>query len=83
MSSNHSSLPIGIADISIIRNVIRRAGFQYEEPMGEMDRGAARHVIDLYQHGTQKPEELILAVSGWADRFVTARKHPRTAGMVL
>ena len=83
MSSNHSSLRIGTAEIGTIRNVIRRAGFQYEEPMGDMDRGAVRHVLDLYQHGTHKSEELIVAVNCWADRFITERTNPEKARTVL
>lgn len=83
MSSNHSNLPIGHIDLSAMRNAIRRAGFQYEEPMGDLDRGAVRHAIDLYQHGTYKPEELIIGINSWAEHVITLRARPARSEMVL
>ncbi|EHS51694.1 hypothetical protein PDO_5084 [Rhizobium sp. PDO1-076] len=65
--------PIGSFDISIIRNALRHAGFRDEEPLCELDRGAARHAITLYQKGVHRSGELISAVNLWADKAVLAR----------
>jgi hypothetical protein len=83
MSSNHSSPPIGHTDISAMRDAIRRAGFQYEEPMGDLDRGDVRHVIDLYQHTTHKPEELIAGINSWAEHAITLHARPARSEVVL
>ncbi|MBU2329745.1 MAG: hypothetical protein KJ755_20700 [Alphaproteobacteria bacterium] len=65
--------PIGSFDISIIRNALRHAGFRYEEPLCELDRGAARHAITLYQKGLRRSGDLVPAVNLWADEAVDAR----------
>ncbi|MGF0537203.1 hypothetical protein ACQQ2Q_04350 [Agrobacterium sp. ES01] len=65
--------PIGSFDISIIRNAIRHAGFRYEEPLCELDRGAARHALTLYQNGVRRSADLSPAVNLWADKAVLAR----------
>ena len=65
--------PIGTFDISIIRNALRHSGFRYEEPLCELDRGAARHAITLYQKGLRGPDDLTPAVNLWADKAIIAR----------
>ncbi|MFN3501718.1 MAG: hypothetical protein ACK4ZJ_05635 [Allorhizobium sp.] len=65
--------PTGSFDISIIRKALRHAGFRYEEPLCELDRGAARHAMTLYQKGVHRSGELISAVILWADKAVLAR----------
>lgn len=65
--------PLAIDDISAIRTVLRHTGFRYEEPLCELDRGAARHAMRLYQNGSRKIGPLISAVNDWADAAVLAR----------
>jgi hypothetical protein len=65
--------PIGSIDISIIRSALRHSGFRYEEPLCELDRGAARHAITLYQNGVRRSGDLSPAVNRWADEAVIAR----------
>jgi hypothetical protein len=65
--------PIGSFDISIIRKALRHAGFRYEKPLCELDRGAARHAMTLYQNGVRRSGDLIPAVNLWADKAVLAR----------
>jgi len=65
--------PIGSFDISIIRNALRHAGFRCEEPLCELDRGAARHAMTLHQKGVRRFGELVPAVNLWADKAVIAR----------
>lgn len=65
--------PIGIFDLGIIRNALRHAGFRYEAPLCELDRGAARHAMRLYQKGVRAPGDLIPAVNLWAENTVAAR----------
>lgn len=72
MSSDHHQ-PIGSFDISIIRNALRHAGFRYEEPLCELDRGAARHAMTLYQMGVRRLGDLVPAVNLWADKAVLSR----------
>jgi hypothetical protein len=73
MMSSDLHQPIGTNDISIIRSALRHAGFRYEEPLCELDRGAARHAIALYQKGVRRSGDLIPAVGLWADKAVLAR----------
>lgn len=68
MSSDYDERMLASTDIGIIREVLRCTGFQYEGPMGELDRTAARYALDLYQQGTREPEALIAAISTWAER---------------
>lgn len=68
MSSDYDERMLASTDIGIIRDVLRSTGFQYEEPMGELDRTAARYALNLYQQGTREPEALIAAISMWAER---------------
>ncbi|MCD2175135.1 hypothetical protein [Rhizobium sp. C4] len=68
MSSDYNEHMLASTDIGIIREVLRCTGFQYEEPMGELDRTAARYALDLYQQGTREPDALIAAISVWAER---------------
>lgn len=68
MSSDYNERLLASTDIDIIREVLRCTGFQYEAPMGELDRTAARYAMDLYQQGTREPEALIAAISTWAER---------------
>ncbi len=79
MSSDSKSLPLGITDIGIIRDVLRYTGFQYQEPMCELDRNAARYALELYQNGTREPEVLIAAVSTWAESL--SERHDQTTAM--
>ncbi|WP_377299542.1 hypothetical protein [Rhizobium sp. SGZ-381] len=72
--------PIGSIDISIIRSALRRSGFRYEEPLCELDRGTARHVLTMYQNGARRSVELSPAVNVWADEAVIAR--PKNSGQV-
>lgn len=72
--------PIDSADISIIKDVLRHAGFRYEEPMCELDRGAARHALDLYQQGLHTSDDLILAVSLWGDEAAVKRQKADRQG---
>lgn len=65
--------PIGSFDISIIRNALRHAGFRYEEPLCELDRGAARYAMSLYQKGLRRSGDLSPAVNLWVDKAVLAR----------
>jgi hypothetical protein len=65
--------PIASFDISIIRSVLRHAGFRYEQPMCELDRGAARYALGLYQNGVRQPGRLISAITHWADEAVQTR----------
>ncbi|MHA7971970.1 hypothetical protein [Rhizobium sp. CAU 1783] len=73
MSSHSNLLLLGTTDICIVRAVLRRTGFQYEEPMGELDRNAARYALELYQNETREPDVLIAAVSTWAERVSEVR----------
>ncbi|MFL0692856.1 MAG: hypothetical protein ACJLUP_12370 [Agrobacterium tumefaciens] len=79
MSSDSNSLLLGITDIGIIRDVLRYTGFQYQEPMCELDRNAARYALELYQNGTREPDVLIAAVSAWAERV--SERHDQTTAM--
>lgn len=79
MSSDSNSLLLGITDISIIRDVLRYTGFQYQEPMCELDRNAARYALELYQNGTREPDVLIAAVSAWAE--CVSERHDQTTAM--
>lgn len=79
MSSDSNSLLLGITNIGIIRDVLRYTGFQYQEPMCELDRNAARYALELYQNGTREPDFLIAAVSAWAERV--AERHDQTTAM--
>lgn len=79
MSSDSNPLPLGITDIGIIRDVLRYTGFQYQEPMCELDRNAARYALELYQNGTREPDVLIAAVSTWAERL--SERHDQTTAM--
>lgn len=81
MSSDSNPLMLGITDIGIIREVLRYTGFQYQEPMGELDRNAARYAMELYQHGTRDPNALIAAVSQWAEHRSQVRDQ--TAAMEI
>ncbi len=65
--------PTARVDLGLIRTVLRDTGFRYEEPMCDLDRGAARHALRLYQEGVHLSGRLISAVNGWADEFVSAR----------
>ena len=65
--------PISSFDISIVRNALRHTGFRYEEPLCELDRGAARHATTLYQKGVRYSGDLVPAVNLWADKAVLAR----------
>lgn len=65
--------PIARVDLGLIRTVLRDAGFRYEEPMCDLDRGAARHALRLYQEGVHLSGRLISAVNEWADGFVSVR----------
>ena len=65
--------PIGSFDISIIRNALRHAGFRCEEPLCELDHGAARHAMTLYQKGDRRSGDLVPALNLWADKAVIAR----------
>ena len=65
--------PIASSDIGVIRNVLRNAGFRFEEPMCELDRGAARLALRLYQNGIRKSASLTSAVDKWADDAALAR----------
>jgi hypothetical protein len=78
MSSDGNPLPLGNKDIGIIKDVLRYTGFQYEEPMCELDRNAARCALELYQNGTREPDVLIAAVSTWAERL-SERRDQATA----
>lgn len=73
MSSDEIQQSIDSAGISIIRDVLRYTGFQYEEPMGELDRTAARYAMRLYQEGNREAGELIAAISVWAENVSVAR----------
>lgn len=75
MSSDSNPIAIGNTDIGIIRNVLRYTGFQYQEPICELDRNAARYALELYQNGTKEPGVLIAAVSAWAERLSKGRDH--------
>lgn len=79
MSSDINPLPLGIADIGIIKDVIRYNGFQYQEPMCELDRNAVRYALELYQNGMREPDVLIAAVSAWAERL--SERHDQTTAM--
>lgn len=79
MSSDSNSLLLGITDIGIIRDVLRYTGFQYQEPMCELDRNAARYALELYQNGTREPDVLIAAVSAWAESL--SERHDQTTAM--
>lgn len=79
--SSYLPQPIDSADISIIRAVLRHTGFRYEEPMCELDRGAARHALDLYQQGLHTSDDLILAVSLWGDEAAVKRQKADREGM--
>ncbi|MGR6429663.1 hypothetical protein ACU5AY_01970 [Rhizobium sp. PAMB 3174] len=72
--SSDLNQPISSYDISIIRTVLRRSGFRHEEPLCELDRGAARHALKLYQRGHRSSGDLIGAVTLWADEAVSARR---------
>ncbi|SIR48247.1 hypothetical protein SAMN05880582_11556 [Rhizobium sp. RU20A] len=78
MSSDGNPLPLGNTDIGIIKDVLRYTGFQYQEPMCELDRNAARYALELYQNGTREPDVLIEAVSTWAERL-SERRDQATA----
>ncbi|MCZ8158473.1 MAG: hypothetical protein O9256_01025 [Rhizobiaceae bacterium] len=78
MSSDGNPLPLGNTDIGIIKDVLRYTGFQYQEPMCELDRNAARYALELYQNGTREPDVLIAAVSTWAERL-SERRDQATA----
>ncbi|MCD2172781.1 hypothetical protein [Rhizobium sp. C4] len=67
MSSDFNPHLLASKDIGVIREVLRNTGFQYEEPMGELDRIAARYALDLYQQGTREPHALVAAISAWAE----------------
>ncbi len=77
MSSDDKQHQIGSTDIGILRDVLRCTGFQYEDPMGELDRNAARYAMELYQQGNKKPEDLIAAISLWAEHVSESRDHDR------
>lgn len=72
--------PIGSFDINIIRNALQHAGFRYEEPLCELDRGAARHALTLYQNVLRRPGDLIDAVNLWADEAGIARLNTSVQG---
>lgn len=74
--SSKVHLPINGVDISIIRTVLRHSGFRYEEPMCELDRGAVRLTLRLYQNGMQKAGHLMSAIETWADEAALARVSP-------
>lgn len=76
MSSEDTSNLLGHTDIGIIRDVLRNTGFQYEEPMGDLDRTAARYAMELYQQGTREPDVLIAAISTWAERVTDGSDQP-------
>jgi hypothetical protein len=78
MSSDGNPLPLGNTDIGIIKDVLRYTGFQYQEPMCELDHNAARYALELYQNGTREPDVLIAAVSTWAERL-SERRDQATA----
>jgi hypothetical protein len=78
MSSDGNPLPLGNTDIGIIKDVLRYTGFQYQEPMCELDRNAARYALELYQNGTREPDVLIAAVSTWAEGL-SERRDQTTA----
>ncbi|KPF55103.1 hypothetical protein [Rhizobium sp. AAP116] len=75
--------PIGSFDISTIRNALRHAGFRHEEPLCELDRGAARHAITLYQKGVRRSGDLTPAVNLWADKTVLTRQKHNVQGSSL
>lgn len=75
MSSDSNPLPLGNTDIGIIKDVIRYTGFQYQEPMCELDRNAVRYALELYQNGTREPDVLIAAISTWAERVSKGRDY--------
>jgi hypothetical protein len=79
MSSDDLNQSIDNADVSIIRDVLRQTGFQFEEPMAELDRIAARHAMELYQKGIREPDRLIAALSAWATSVSTARYQSKSA----
>ncbi|WP_313291964.1 hypothetical protein [Rhizobium rhizoryzae] len=78
MSSDSNQLLPGITDLGIFKHVLRYTGFQYQEPMCELDRNAARYALELYQNGTREPDVLVAAVSTWAERF-SERRDQTTA----
>ena len=71
--SSRVHLPIDGVDISIISTVLRHAGFRYEEPLCELDRGAARLALRPYQNGMKKLGHRMPAVDEWADEAALAR----------
>lgn len=79
MSSDSNPIAIGNTDIGIFRDVLRYTGFQYQEPICELDRNAARYALELYQDGTKEPGVLIAAVSAWAERL--SERHGQTTAM--
>lgn len=81
MSSDGNPLLLGITDIGIITDVLRYSGFQYQEPMCELDRKAARYALELYQNGTRQPDALIAAVSTWAERVSEGRDQTTAMGI--
>ncbi|MCM2396732.1 hypothetical protein NBH19_11685 [Rhizobium sp. S95] len=81
MSSDGNPLLLGITDIGIITDVLRYTGFQYQEPMCELDRKAARYALELYQNGTRKPDALIAAVSTWAECVSEGRDQTTAMGI--
>ncbi len=78
MSSDDIKQSIDNTDVCIIRDVLRQTGFQFEEPMAELDRIAARHVMDLYQKGIREPDRLIAALSAWATSVSTSRDQSKS-----
>lgn len=78
MSSDSNLLLLGTKDIRIIRAVLRCTGYQYEEPMCELDRNAARYALELYQNGTRESDVLIATVGTWAVRL-SERRDQTTA----
>ena len=78
MSSDDLNQSIDNTDVSIIRDVLRQTGFQFEEPMAELDRIAARHAMELYQKGIREPDRLIVALSAWATSVSTAQDQSKS-----
>lgn len=78
MSSDDLNQSIDNADVSIIRDVLRQTGFQFEVPMAELDRIAARHAMELYQKGIREPDRLIAALSVWATSVSATRYQSKS-----
>lgn len=83
MSSDPTDSVISIADISLIKDVLRNMGFRYEDPICELDRQAARHVMADFQRGVQARTDLIASLTLWADRASLPGRETRAREMSL